>query len=134
MIALNEIKKHIHTVTSEQIGRCHKVLASTGNFYLVESEADSRVEYKVAWTKQHGFTCQCKAGQVGFVHCRNGYCKHVLWSVACEAELQAAMKELEAASVASQPAPSVPSIEQSVPAWMLTRPVASHMRYAPCEK
>lgn len=129
MIAINEIKKHINTVTSEQIGRCHKILASTGNFYLVESESDSLVEYKVCWSKEHGFTCDCKSGQVGFSNTRNGYCKHVLWSVACEAEIQQALKEQIALS--EQPAQS--SIEASVPAWMLTHPVASHMQHAPCE-
>lgn len=83
-------------VTPEQIGRCYKVFGTDGKaFYQVESERDSQVEYQVKWTREHGFTCTCEAGQRGFAQCKDGYCKHVRWSVACAKEEREALKELE---------------------------------------
>ncbi len=80
-------------VTSEQIGRCHKVFSGSIPFYMVESESDSQVEYKVTWDRAHGFRCTCKSGQAGFSNCRHPYCKHVKWSVAAAREEKQAMRE-----------------------------------------
>jgi hypothetical protein len=92
----------ISEVTSEQIGRCHKVWGPDNKpFYQVESESDESVEYEVRHTPQHGFTCTCNAGQVGFSNCK-ATCKHVRWSLACEAEIRAAMEELSSAEALAQ--------------------------------
>ncbi len=84
-------------VTDEQIGRCHKVFSGSTPFYMVESEQDSLTEYKVRWSKKHGFTCTCEAGQHGFSNCKDGICKHVKWAVAASREEREAVAELQAA-------------------------------------
>lgn len=91
------------SVTSEQIGRCHKVYDEQARawFYQVESERDlfdannERVEYAVRWSKERGFTCTCPAGQDAFSRCKAGVCKHVVWSVAAAKEERAAIREME---------------------------------------
>jgi hypothetical protein len=90
-------------VTGEQIGKCRKWTDnSRTSFYLVENsrgdldpETFEVIEYKVTHDEK-GFHCTCKAGQMGFAHCKLGVCAHVVWSVACEKELREAMKLIEA--------------------------------------
>lgn len=94
-------------VSGLEIGRCHKIFEGSTPVWMVESESDPDTEYKVKHSKEHGFSCTCKAGLDGFAHCSQGVCKHVRWSVAAEAELRAAFKELEAA-IAVQTAMSDP--------------------------
>jgi len=91
-----KVQSLIHTVTSAQIGRCSKIIDNVnGNFFKVLSESDDLTEYDVRFNRKTGFTCTCKAGQEGFIHCKNGFCKHILWSVACEAEIKQAVAEQE---------------------------------------
>jgi len=128
MIKASEI--NITTVTNEQIGRCHKVFSASGEaFYQVESERDSLTEYSVHYSPTHGFTCSCPAGAEGFAHCAT-VCKHVKWALAAAKEERTAMQEQEALN--AKPTAS-PRIADTVPAWLLTAPVASHMSLAPCE-
>lgn len=76
------------SVTSEQIDRCARIIGPDSNvFYLVLSESDDETEYAVRYTDHH-FTCTCKAGQYGFVGCRKGVCKHVIWAVAAAKEFK----------------------------------------------
>jgi hypothetical protein len=83
------------SVTPEQIGACHKCYDCTtrANFYLVENskgETDENgdiIEYKVQYSKEHGFTCDCKAGQNGLL------CWHIRASIACAREEKAALAE-----------------------------------------
>jgi hypothetical protein len=82
------------TVTGEQIGKCHKVYEGSTPVWLVESESDETVEYRVKHSTEHGFTCTCKAGQNGFSNCKAGYCKHVLWALAASREEREAVNEL----------------------------------------
>lgn len=82
------------TVTGEQIGKCHKVYEGSTPVWLVESESDETVEYRVKHSTEHGFTCTCKAGQEAFSKCRAGYCKHVLWALAASREEREAVNEL----------------------------------------
>lgn len=78
-------------VTSEQIAKCHRIDSAQGAYYRVESESTS-AEYEVRYSREHGYTCSCPAGQHGFQHCKSGqYCKHVRWSIAATAEYKAAM-------------------------------------------
>ncbi len=76
-------------VTFQQLNKCHRIIDdATGKaFYLVESEHDNLVEYKVTYSN-HKFSCTCPCGQQGFASVRNasGYCKHVRWAVAAAAE------------------------------------------------
>ena len=98
-----KVQQFIHTVSSEQIGRCSKIIDNVnGNFYKVLSESDDLTEYTVRFSKKHGFTCTCQAGQEGFAHCSRGFCKHVLWSVACEQEIRQAVAALELEALAEQ--------------------------------
>ncbi len=88
------------SVTSEQIGKAHKVFAEDKTaFYLVENskgEVDAEgliIEYRVTWSRERGFSCTCEAGQEGFIHCSRGYCWHVAAAVACAKEEREAMEE-----------------------------------------
>ena len=102
IITTAKVSANISDVTPEQIGRCRKFIASTGNYYLVENEHDERdqageiIEYKVTYDKEHGFTCSCKSGANGFANVKHasGVCKHVRWSVAAAMEERAALAEL----------------------------------------
>ncbi len=92
-------------VTPAQIGACHKVLATSGNFYLVESskgEIDPATgyikEYKVTYCKARGFQCQCKAAEYG------NLCWHIRASVAAAREEKEAVNELHRL-IAEQSAP-----------------------------
>jgi len=79
-----------NSITPIQISKCTRVLdcQTHQNVYLVENEDgnfddDGQViEYTVTYSSNMGFQCTCKAGQEGFAHCKNGYCKHVAWAVA----------------------------------------------------
>ena len=85
------------SVTPEQIGRCHKCFSGSVPFYMVESESDSSVEYKVTWDKKHGYRCTCPSGNVGFSNCKAGFCKHCRWAYAASMEERQAIAELNAA-------------------------------------
>jgi hypothetical protein len=98
------IAQHVTDVTSERIGRCHKVFEGSKHFYKVENErgdvdpaSGEVIEYTVKCTAEHGFTCTCKSGENGFSNVRHpsGVCKHVRWSVACELEERAALAEIQ---------------------------------------
>jgi hypothetical protein len=85
-------------VTGDQLGACHKIISSTGNFYKVansEGRIDDNgdiIEYSVRFLgKEKGFSCTCKAGQNAKL------CWHIKASIACEAEVRNAIAELEAA-------------------------------------
>jgi hypothetical protein len=115
-------------VTPEQIGACHKIFEGSTPAYMVQSESDSLVEYKVRWSKEHGFTCTCKAGKVAFSNCKAGYCKHVLWSVAAGREEKEAVAELHRL-IAEQAAP-VAQVVTNVDAATLKRIEAANERQA----
>lgn len=139
------IAQHIGEVSSEEIGRCHKVFGPDKKaFYQVENEAGHTdehgdlIEYKVTYSKDHGFQCSCKCGEFGFwnVSHASGVCKHVRWSVAAALEEKAALKALaqEADEEKAAQRKQIPvEVRWNLPAWMLTGPVASHMKYAPSE-
>jgi hypothetical protein len=79
-------------------------------FYLVESEHDSLVEYKVTYSETFGFQCTCPSGLHGFWNVRHpsGVCKHVRWAVAASEEYKGFIKaEAEAqARIAQQSVPA----------------------------
>lgn len=97
----------ITNVTTDQIARCYKVLSADGNYYMVESESDSQVEYTVKYIPNKGFTCTCEAGQYGFARCQHGYCKHVAWSMAAANE-----ERLYMAALADQQAKELEEMER----------------------
>lgn len=125
MIKLSQI--NLSGVSGEQIGMCHKTFEGSQAVWMVQSEQDELVEYKVKHTKEHGFTCTCKAGSVGFSNCKDGICKHVRWSVAAEAELRTAMKEMEVA-IAVQAAMSDPATIQAAEAAAIAPTVVKRER------
>lgn len=151
MVTLERIKSNIADVTSEQIGKCHKIVdcQTMEDFYLVENEAGEfnedgeLIEYKVQYSSNHGFTCTCKAGLVGFSKITahpSGVCKHVRWSVACWLEEEAAMQEIcakiDAEHARAVEAPVVrkaSTVEAQMPAWIMNAKPAPHMRRAPKE-
>lgn len=83
MVRPSFVKQFISEVTPDQIGACTKILdcQTHTNFYLVQSESDDQVEYKVTYSSK-GFQCSCPSGQHGFSNTKHGFCKHVKWSVA----------------------------------------------------
>jgi hypothetical protein len=94
-------------VTEEQIERCHRVINENTHtpFYLVESERDSFVEYKVEAILKDGewyLTCTCPAGLKGIP------CKHRRWAVAASEDFKELIKaEAEAqARIAAQTVPA----------------------------
>jgi hypothetical protein len=91
MVKPSFVKQFINEVTPDQIGACSKILdcQTHTNFYLVQSESDDQVEYKVTYDHKMGFQCSCEAGKRGFAHCKYGFCKHIKWSVAHAAEERA---------------------------------------------
>jgi hypothetical protein len=100
-------------VTPEQIGNCTKCFDGSTPFYMVLSETQDLVEYKVRWNgKARGFSCTCPAGQNGFARCRQGVCKHCVWAVAAAREEKAAVAELHKL-IAEQAAPvsTAPTID-----------------------
>lgn len=112
------------TVTSEQIGKAHKVYGPDNKpFYMVENsegELDQEgllIEYKVTYSPEYGYQCRCKAGQEGFVHCQN-YCWHVRAAVAAAKEEREAMREQERLNAAQ---PAAPAIYTDVDAKTLAR-------------
>lgn len=96
-IHTDTLEVQARTVSPEFIGKAHKILCSTGDFYLVENERGDvdengdLIEYRV---DLHAGTCTCKAGSFGFLYCRNGFCKHILWATAAELEESTAMAEI----------------------------------------
>ncbi len=89
-------------VTPEQIGRCSKIYDEQLRawVWMVESERDSLVEYKTYWS--NGPHCSCPAGLTSFEKCRLGYCKHIAWIAAADAEEHAALAEQERARKATR--------------------------------
>ena len=101
MNSVATVKSQIHTVSDEQIGKCHAAIGPDGvTYYMVESESDNLVEYKVQYSHKTGFTCSCKSGQVGFSNTRNGFCKHCVWALATAEEVRHAVAEMEAPAAA----------------------------------
>jgi hypothetical protein len=92
------------TVQPSDLGRAHKIICTTGNFYKVQSSRDELVEYSVRYDARKGFTCTCEAGLRAFSRCKDGCCQHVKIAVACEREVRGAIAELEAA-IKEQAAP-----------------------------
>lgn len=154
MVTFTQVKSNLDDVTQEQINKCQKIIDfQTGeDFYQVDSESDPNEVYEVRYSTDHGYTCTCKAGQVGFskvtVH-PSGVCKHVRWAVACWLEDEAMeeqyreAQEALAEKTAKQPTVILPvvkplpvsSIEASLPEWLKLANVkpARHMRNAPVE-
>jgi len=152
MVTLEQIKSNLEDVTSEQIGKAHKIIAfnSGEDFYLIEnSKGDTDdngdvIEYKAQYSHEHGFTCTCKSGQTGFSNVRHssGVCWHLRAAVACFLEEEAAMQEMiEAEQTAKaegtlqhpQEMPVVRRIEDSIPAWMLNARPSKGMDKSPRE-
>ncbi len=96
------------SVTDAQIGACHKVFGPDNKpFYMVESASDLDREYKVTWTRERGFQCQCKAAEYG------NLCWHIRASIAAAREEREAVAELNRL-IAEQAAPvtsSAPTID-----------------------
>ena len=82
-------------VTREQIDACSRFYNEAGQaFYMVRSESDPNVEYKVE-AQQHGgryfIVCDCPAGQKGI------NCKHKKWAAAA-AQVDRTDRKVEAMS------------------------------------
>jgi len=62
------VYNHLDDVTSEQIGRAHEVRTNGSTFFMVENsrgeydEEGNLIEYKVTWTPEYGYICQCMSG------------------------------------------------------------------------
>jgi len=104
-------KIDISNVTAEQIDRCSRIIdpRTMEAFYLVLSETQDLVEYKVQYMRlpSKHYTCSCPAGLNGFANCRDGVCKHVRWALAAaeqfKTELAAlAKRDAEAAQKAAK--------------------------------
>lgn len=109
------------SVTPEQIGKCHKVFSGSTAFYMVESASDPDREYKVSWTRERGFQCQCKAAEYGII------CWHIRASIAAAREEREAVAELNRA-IAEQAAKPVEKIVTNLDAATLARIAAADER------
>jgi hypothetical protein len=116
---------HISTssVTDAQIGACHKVFSGATAFYMVESASDPDREYKVSWTREHGFQCQCKAAEYG------NLCWHIRASIAAAREEREAVAELNRA-IAEQAAKPVASTAPELDTATRARIEAANERQA----
>lgn len=102
MKTVAEIKKHIGTVSPSDIGRAHKFFDGATAYYLVESsdkvdeQTGSPIEYKVQYSREHGFTCSCPSGQYGFANVKHasGVCSHCRIALAAAQEEKTAMAEI----------------------------------------
>ena len=98
------VAPHIAEVTFDQIGKCHKLIKDGQEYYAVENERGDRdmdgeiMQYAVKYSAERGYSCTCAAGAAGFatVHHASGVCKHVRWTVACQLEERAYMRDLAA--------------------------------------
>lgn len=96
-------------ITETLLNKTHRLINDNtgGVYYRVESasvefdENGDRVEYTVRYSKENGYTCTCKAGQDGFVHCGKGYCWHVRAVVKHAALYKAEMRDYQEAVEAS---------------------------------
>lgn len=110
LVSRKQVESNLGNVSSEQIGRCTKVYdhQQRANVYMVLSERDNETEYKVSYSKEHGFSCECPSGEEGFSNVRHAsrVCKHVRWACAAAKEEKAyhdalLRKELETEGVIS---------------------------------
>lgn len=126
-------------VTAEQVARCERIqdLTQGHAFYIVRSQTDERKEYKVEAILKNGryhVTCTCPAGLTGCP------CWHKRAAAAAAEEFKATLKakaQAQAKIDEKKPIVAIPAkkerIEDSVPRWMLTAPVAPHMKHSPRE-
>jgi hypothetical protein len=112
-----QVAEHLADVTSEHIGKCHRIIDPNGNrIYAVENERGdcdmdgAIIEYAVRYNPQRGFTCTCPAGADAFSRVRHpsGVCKHCRWTVAAILEERGYMDEM-AAKQQSQEEPEYPA-------------------------
>ena len=112
IITAKAVLPFISDVTPEQSARATRIIdeSTMHPFYLVESERDSLVEYKVTYSETFGFQCTCPSGLHGFWNVRHpsGVCKHVRWALAAAEEYKDFIKaEAEAeARITQQTAPT----------------------------
>lgn len=106
MTVLTASKISTASITDEQIGACHLVLHSAGNFYKVANSAGKvddngdLIEYTVRFNGiEKGFSCTCKA---------IGLCWHIKASIAAAKEEREAVAELNK-QIAVQAAMSDPA-------------------------
>ena len=92
------------SVQPSDIGRAHKILCQSGNFYKVSSSRDETIEYSVRYDARKGFTCGCDAGKLAFSRCKDGICQHVKIAMAASREEKEAVAELHRL-IAEQAAP-----------------------------
>lgn len=93
------------TVTPELLDATTRIInCTTGEVFYQSTSLSTGETYDVHFCNGH-FTCTCKAGQIGFIHCKR-YCKHVraAFAIALEhfqAENAQARQEAEAARVSA---------------------------------
>jgi len=109
IITFERVAPYAEDVTSEQVGKCHKLFDDQNRaYYAVENERGDRdmdgeiIEYAVRYSQERGYSCTCPAGDEGFVHVHHasGVCKHVRWTVAAMLEERAYMRDLAAKQAA----------------------------------
>jgi hypothetical protein len=114
IITAKAVLPYISDVTREQSARATRVIdeSTMHPFYLVESERDSLVEYKVTYSETFGFQCTCPSGLHGFWNVRHpsGVCKHVRYALSAAEEYKDFIKaEAEAqARIDAEKAPVAP--------------------------
>ena len=132
MVTLEKVRQFVSSVSSEDIGRAHKCIADGTSYYLVENsrgdldEDGEVIEYRVSWTRKTKFTCSCYAGKEAFIHCKKGFCQHVLIAVAAAQEEKQAMAELAQA----QAAEAIKEVEQVAEKLFIGNREATDEEYA----
>jgi hypothetical protein len=133
------VKNNLGTITPKQADRCYRVHnEQTGcDQWQVQSESDESLDYTVSWDKKFGYRCTCRSGQKGFANVKHasGVCKHVRWSIkAAQAERDLQVQDEKADAEKAEQMRRLFAVDQAKRMqWMLTAPVASHMRQAPRE-
>ena len=136
MVTFTQVKNNLSDVTQEQMNKCFKVWNfNTGEDYYQVESSDGTETHEVHWSSDHGYTCTCRSGKVGFsnvtVH-PSGVCWHVRASVARHLEEEAYTQAMQE-KLAKHQAVIMSSIEAGLPAWLKRAKPAPHMKYAPKE-
>jgi hypothetical protein len=110
LTTFERVVPHVTDITSEQVGKCHKLIIDGQIVYAVENERGDRdmdgeiIEYVVRYSPERGYSCTCAAGAEGFAHVdhASGVCKCVRWTVAAALEERVYMRDLAAKQVAQE--------------------------------
>jgi hypothetical protein len=119
------VLQFISEVTHDQIGRCHRLIGESGDYYAVENERGDVdpdgeiIQYCVRYNGKTGWSCTCPSGAAGFwnVHHPSGVCKHCRWVAAAVIEERGFLADQAAAQERQREEAEQQAQEEQRPAW-----------------